>query len=70
VFFDATRKPREKWVPLKTGLKDAAKKKFNELERRWIDPDDPWNPWASIAPVRNLTVAEAVDEFLLVNSGL
>lgn len=65
VFKDVTRRPKEKWVPLRVTLKSAAKLKFNDLQRRWADPNDPFDPWQpKDAVVRTLTMPEAVEAFL------
>ena len=65
VFKDVTKQPKEKWVPLKVTLKSAAILKFNDLQRRWADPNDPFDPWLpKAAVVRTLTIQEAVEAFL------
>ena len=64
VFYDAALTPKEKWVPLKTTLKSAAVVQFHELQRRFADPYDAFDPWVPKQAPRNVTVAEAIDLFL------
>ena len=46
-------------------LKSAAILKFNDLQRRWADPNDSFDPWLSKDAVfHTLTTQEAVEAFL------
>ncbi len=64
VFYDVDRNPTEKWVPLKTTLKSAGVLQFNELQRRYADPHDDFDPWGPKEAPRHLTVAEGLDLFI------
>lgn len=64
VFYDADRQPKEKWIPTGTGLKDAARRVFHDLERRRLDPHDGWDPWAPKQAPSRLTLQEGTERFL------
>ena len=63
-FTDNTRQPKQKSVALDTSLKSAAVLKKNDLERRFADPDDPYDPWIGDIAPRHLSFKEAEDLFL------
>jgi len=63
-FYDRSRTPKEKSFPLGTSLKSAAVLKLHELERRYADPHDSFDPWLAESEARSLTVREAEEEFL------
>ena len=63
-FTDNLRQPKQKSVALGTGLKSAAILKKNELERRFADPDDPYDPWFGDVTPRHLSFKQAEDLFL------
>lgn len=60
-FYDASRSPQEKTVPLKTTRKSIARKKLAELEEAFEKGEfDPWTD----AKDRDLTARQAVERFL------
>lgn len=70
-FSDANRKPKQKSVPLDTGLKSAATLRFNELQRRFADPKDPFDPWNPGADAqKHVVLSAAVEEFKVDRSHL
>ena len=67
-FYDRTRSPKRKTVPLRTSRKDVARRRLHDLERRYERGQfDPWNPSHSVEP---LTVEEGVEKFLEAKSHL
>jgi len=64
-FTDRSRRPKQKSIALGTSLKSAAVLKYNDLQRRFADPHDPFDPWLPDTPPQDLTIAEAVDQFLV-----
>jgi len=60
-FYNSSRSPKEKTVPLKTTRKSIARKKLAEYEEAF--EKGKFDPWSD-AKDRNLTVREAVERFL------
>ena len=69
-FYDRNRTPKEKSYPLGTSLKSAALLRLRELERRYADPVDAFDPWVPEVETQSLTVREAETEFLASRSHL
>lgn len=65
-FTDSARDPRRVEVTLGTRYKDVASRRLHELERRWANPEDPFDPWVkgSEAHVGSVTVKQAISAFL------
>ena len=62
-FYDPTRSPKRKEVPLGTRDKQAARARLVDMERRYANGEfDPWAPRR--APAQGVTFDEAVTRFL------
>jgi integrase len=65
-FYDRTRAPKRKSVPLQVSLKDAAEKKLRRLENEWARGDfDPWAPNYGRKLRRVVTYFEAIEMYLV-----
>jgi integrase/recombinase XerD len=61
-FYDPTRRPARKWVPLRLSDKAAAKAKLARLEYGYANGD--YDPWEDEVPLDGVTVTEAVDAYI------
>ena len=62
VFYDAQKRPKKKWVPLKTKQKRTATKRAAPLEQKYMA--GVYDPWAEDPHADIPTVDEAVETFL------
>ena len=66
VFYGADRRPRQKWVALRTTNRTAAATKLRELEvLQALGEFDPWN---DASPRTSVSIAEAADSFMKARS--
>lgn len=63
-FYDSSRSPKRKEIPLNTTRKSVARKRLVELEEQFEKGE--FDPWSDPADRERLTAAEAVERFLSV----
>src|SRR5690606_33824357 len=61
-FYDPLRRPKRKYVPLRTRSKEAARGKLAVLEARYGRGE--WDPWTDTVPREGATLGEAAAAYL------
>ena len=61
-WYDPDRHPKRKWVPLRTGDKQAAQHRMIEYDREYARGE--YDPWEDSAPQEGVLVSEAIDAYI------
>ena len=66
IFYDPDRSPQQKYVTLRTGDKDIARRKVTDLEHRYTL--GTFDPWKDAAPREGVLFTEAIERYLKARS--
>jgi integrase len=67
VFYDSSRRPTKKWVPLRTKTKRTARRRAKPLTARYMKGE--FDPWTDDPEASTPSVAEAIDSYLSARKG-